>query len=349
MSSFLALPLLLIAGAVAALTAASTEAADNWNVMGESLVLIGAEPARVWRGPILGKNVVLRSTYLPGLPNTVVFTEGKDYTIDAIKGQIRRLEGSRIRDYSKNVLFGQKDFNHSKFPGFTNNPDFVFVDYRAGRNVEWPVQPSQTRLLERTKSRIRKGEPVKVVAFGDSITSGGEATSPALIYWQRWVDAVKTRNPKAQITAVNGATGGDTSTDGLKRIQEKVLSAAPDLVLVAFGMNDQNVGFVPLNTFEANLREMVKRIRETTPAEIVLVSGCTPNPNWHWASGKMGEYAAVTRKVASETRCAYADVYSNWKAVVDAKKPEDLLANNVNHPNDFGHWIYFQVLDHLGL
>jgi len=31
-----------------------------------------------------------------------------------------RLEGSRIPDYRKNSLFGQKDFDHSKFAGFGN-------------------------------------------------------------------------------------------------------------------------------------------------------------------------------------------------------------------------------------
>jgi len=25
------------------------------------------------------------------------------------------------------------------------------------------------------------------------------------------------------------------------------------------------------------------------------------------------------------------------------------LANNINHPNDFGHWIYFQALEGIGL
>ena len=31
------------------------------------------------------------------------------------------------------------------------------------------------------------------------------------------------------------------------------------------------------------------------------------------------------------------------------KKPEDLLANNINHPNDFGHWLYFKAFEALGL
>jgi hypothetical protein len=31
------------------------------------------------------------------------------------------------------------------------------------------------------------------------------------------------------------------------------------------------------------------------------------------------------------------------------KRPEDLLANNINHPNDFGHWIYYRVLTAMEL
>jgi hypothetical protein len=31
------------------------------------------------------------------------------------------------------------------------------------------------------------------------------------------------------------------------------------------------------------------------------------------------------------------------------KRPEDLLANNINHPNDFGHWIYYRALGATGL
>jgi len=37
----------------------------------------------------------------------------------------------------------------------------------------------------------------------------------------------------------------------------------------------------------------------------------------------------------------------NFQVVVH-NKPEDLLGNNINHPNDFWHWI-FRVLRQLGL
>jgi acyl-CoA thioesterase-1 len=63
----------------------------------------------------------------------------------------------------------------------------------------------------------------------------------------------------------------------------------------------------------------------------------------------MHDYAAATEHVVLETGCAHADVFNNWQAVAVRKKPEDLLCNNINHPNDFGHWIYFRVLCELGL
>ena len=58
----------------------------------------------------------------------------------------------------------------------------------------------------------------------------------------------------------------------------------------------------------------------------------------------MADYAAATQRVASETETAYADIFNNWQAMATRKKPEDLLANDINHPNDFGHWIYFEAL-----
>jgi acyl-CoA thioesterase I len=350
MSTFPALPLLVLLAALAlAASGAPAEGASSMLQVGESLVLAGTEPGQLVHRRLARGSVAVRSTYPADRRDAILYVEGRDYAVDYGSGQVRRLEGSRIPDYSKNSLFGRKDFDHSKFPGFGNFRDFVFVDYRSTDRFRWPVQERQDGLLPRTRERLKRGEPVTVAAFGDSITAGGDATAPGLIYWERWLTALRARYPKAKFTGVNSATGGDTTIQGLARLEQKVLSLKPDLVLVAFGMNDQNVGSVPLERFEANLGEIVDRIRRDTPAEVILLSSCLPNPNWHYTSGRMPEYGRVTRKVAGDKRCAFADVLSNWKAVVDRKKPEDLLANNVNHPNDFGHWIYFQVLEKLGL
>jgi len=347
-------PLLFALLGLTVALAASAGAAPDVNAVkgrqqGESLVLAGTDPGQLVHHRLLKGSVAIRSTYLPALPTTVVYTEGKDFKVDYDTGQVRRLEGSRIPDYKLNSLYGKKDFNHVNYPGFGNYKEFVFVDYGWSDPVRWPSQPSQVQFLPRTWTLLKAGQPVKVVAFGDSITAGGDATRPELIYWQQWLTSLRARYPKAQITGVNGATGGDTTVQGLARLEQKVLAEKPDLVLIAFGMNDQNIGSVPLDRFEANLGTLVDRIRTETGAEVILLSSCLPNPNWHYTSGKMPEYGRITQKVAQAKGCAFADVLARWQAVVDRKKPEDLLSNNVNHPNDFGHRLYAEVLEQLGL
>ncbi len=315
---------------------------------GESVVLIGEQPAALAYLPAFRQPISVRSTYQAGA-GTVVFAEGRDFALDRDAGTIRRLPGSRIPDFRTNSLFGQADFDHSKFPGFGNGGFFAFVDYDHPGTVQWPVQVPQRAWLPRSAARLEAGGEFRLIAYGDSITDGGDATRPELIFWNRWADALRARYPRAEITAINGATGGDSTVNGLERLEAKVLAQRPDLVLVGFGMNDHNSGGVPIPQFEENLRQIVARIRRATGAEVVLFNAFPPNPEWKFGSHRMEQYAAATARVAEQTGCAFADVFSNWQALAARKKPEDLLGNNINHPNDFGHWIYFRVLTELGL
>ncbi|MDB6027852.1 MAG: Lipolytic protein family [Verrucomicrobiales bacterium] len=318
---------------------------------GESVVLIGEQPAQLAFPPIRALSVNLRSTYREDAPQTIRYEEERDYTVNFERGEIRRTANSRMPDFRTNMLFGIEDFDHSKFPGFGNGKFFVFADYITKGKVEWPTQPSQVQFLSKTHAKLAGGENVKVVAFGDSITAGGDATEPNLIFWKRWTDSLQQKYPRAKIEAINGATGGDTTRQGIERLQEKVLNAKPDLVLIGFGMNDHNIGGfgTPLAAFTNNLATMIDRIRKETGAEIILFSTFPPNPKWHYGSHNMEAYALATEKVARAKGCAFGDIFHNWIAISAKKKPEDLLSNNVNHPNDFGHWMYFEVLRHLGL
>jgi lysophospholipase L1-like esterase len=316
---------------------------------GESVVFIGEEPAALAHGPLRGSSMDVRNTYT-SRTDSIRYVEGKDFTVDYQAGTLRRTEASRIPDFRTNVLFGQHEFDHTKFPGFGNSGYFVFVDYSFTALNDWPAQAKQTHLLPLTREKLREGRSVKIVAFGDSITAGGDASSPGLIFWRRWAESLQQKHPSAQIEAVNGATGGDTTVQGLERLQTKVIDQKPDLVLIGFGMNDHNnIGSVPVPQFEANLKRMITRVRDGRSVEIILFSAFPPNPEWKFGSHHMQDYAAATRVVAEETGCAYADVFNNWQSLAARKKPEDLLGNNINHPNDFGHWIYFRVLEELGL
>lgn len=315
---------------------------------GESMVFIGDEPSPLAFPPARQPALRLRSTYRPE-PATILYEEGRDYRVDYDRGTVTRLPGSRLPDFRTNVLHGQEEFDHTKFPGYGNKPFFAYADYDLATPVVWPVATPSAAKLPATRAKLAAGGALTIVAFGDSITNGGEASVPELIFWRRWADDLQAKYPRASIKTVNGATGGDTTTRGLQRLQAKVLAERPDLVLVGFGMNDHNRRGVPLPDFERQLREIISRIRAATTAEIVVFSTFPPNPRWAHGSHRMAEYAAATARVAAETKCVFADVFGSWQALAARKRPEDLLANNINHPNDFGHWIYYRVLAALEL
>lgn len=322
--------------------------ANVQHYFGESVVCISNEPAALAHAPLREQLLSVRSTYLPEV-RTVQYTPGRDFTIDYAQGTVRRVPGSRIPDFSTNMLFGKDEFDHTKFPGFGNSGYFVFIDYSFLPSTSWPPQKPQKDYLKATRAKLKAGGSLKIVAFGDSITAGGDASKPELIFWQRWADDLQRKYPRARLTAVNAATGGDSTIQGLQRLEAKVLDEKPDLVLIGFGMNDHNLGGVPVPDFEQNLKEMIHRIRDETSAEIILFSAFPPNPKWKFGSHHMADYAAATGRVARDTQTAYADVFTNWQAIAAHKKPEDLLGNNINHPNDFGHWIYFRVFQEMGL
>ncbi len=273
---------------------------------GESIVLIGAEPSTLAFAPVPCQPIRVRSTYLPG-PSTIEYVQGQDFTVDTATRAISRTPGSRIPDFRTNMLYGQANFDHNKFPGFGNTAYFAFVDYSCRADERWPEQLSQIHLLPETIRKLRSGRPLRIVAFGDSITAGGDATKPELIFWERWAAELRRQFPRASITAVNGATGGDNTAHGLQRFEAKVLAERPDLVLVAFGMNDHNRSGVPIPDFQRNLKEMISRIR-TANGEVVLLSAFPPNPNWTFGTQRMAEYAAATRLVAEETNDRFGGI-----------------------------------------
>ncbi len=346
--------LLLFPATLFLLTSCSTPRPDDarYFQIGESVVLVGQAPARLAFSPAPPWPIVVRSTYLRSLPQTVVYQPGHDFLADDA-GRIWRAPTSRIPDFRTNILFGKEDFRHDQFPGYGNGPFIVYVDYT--HHEKFRVRPAKREfsatMLPKTLQRLLAGDPLRIVAFGDSITAGGDASAPKLIFWERWADALRQKYPHATIEAINGATGGDSTVQGLARLSEKVIAQKPNLVLIGFGMNDHNrEGYgVSLPTFTENLSKLVDRVRTESGAEVVLFSAFPPNPKWHFGSHNMAAYAAATETVAREQRCAFADVYHLWLKLGKHKKPEDLLANNINHPNDYGHWIYFQALQTLGL
>jgi lysophospholipase L1-like esterase len=119
----------------------------------------------------------------------------------------------------------------------------------------------------------------------------------------------------------------------------------PDLALVGFGMNDHNIGTAEPETLKRNLVEIVRLVRERKGADVILFSAFPPNDHWHYGTHRMALFAGATKQAAAEAECAYVDVFSTWEMVLRRKDQSSLLGNNINHPNDFGHWLYEQAFE----
>ncbi len=323
--------------------------AESANMAGESLVLAGTTPGNLCFDRVVADSVTVRNTYDPAAPGSIVYELGRDYVFDVDRGMMARTASSRIPDFAANVLYGQTNFDHSKFPGYGNGPFFVYVDYATTNAFPLTKKIDPGDRLDRALKKLETGGPFKIVTCGDSISAGGEASALALRFDERFAASLRSQYPKSEITVENGATGGDSTINGLARLDEKVLSRAPDLVLVGFGMNDHNVGSVPPETFEENLVAIVESVRTKTGADVILFSAFPPNPEWKHSSHRMEVYAAATQRAADRSGAAFADVFAVWQRALQRKDLPSLLANNINHPNDFGHWLYYQALASINI
>lgn len=105
-----------------------------------------------------------------------------------------------------------------------------------------------------------------VVMFGDSITAGNW---PALV-----AERLQRGTTNRRIRVINAGVGGNTSREGLARINQDVLAYKPDVVTVEFGGNDatdQLDRHVDLKEFEENLATIVQKILVVNPHAVVVM------------------------------------------------------------------------------
>jgi len=319
----------------------------NSTVIGESVVLAAELPSRLCLKNV--SSVVVRSEYEAG--QGLAYEEGRDYVLDLRAGEIRRTPNSRIPDYSRHPMYGMRNFDNRTFKEPTSNiPFFVWIDHQSSDAHVWAESAPQDQLA-RVRSKLQQGGRFNVGTYGDSITAGGEASRPEFAFTRRYMDHLRSLYPNADIVHTDVSIPGKTSREGIALFAEKLGTLGQlDLILIGFGMNDHNRGGPEPQDFKANLIEIVRLAREQSPeADIVLFSAFPPNADWQLATHRMQEYADATREAARASACAYADVYGVWQKVLLRKDQSSLLANNINHPNNFGHWLYFRAFAAMGL
>jgi hypothetical protein len=329
-------------------TVSTTTASKQFNkIEGESFVLAANNPANFLYTSIVKGSVIVRSTYLPTDSGSIIYTEGTDYTIDYKKGTLARTAGSRIPDYAKHPLFEKTDFDQNNFSNYSNNPFFVWVDYATKKRDILNDDKTSTVYLSKFKTKLEKGEKVSIVSYGNSITAGIDLSNINDRLQNRWARYLQTQYPNATIELQDASLPGYTTLEAIAYWEAYIGKKNPNLVILGWGMNEANVGGMSPSEYQNNLVKLVQITRAQKNAEVIIYSCFRPNENWHYASHSMNLYTEAAKKAAEITNCAYVNVYDIFEKVFARKDQPSLLSNNINHPNSFGHWLYFQAFKNL--
>ena len=316
-------------------------------VEGESFVLANTSPSNFLYTAIVKGSVTVRNTYLPTDSGSIIYTEGTDYTIDYKKGTIARTVGSRIPDYANHPLFEKLDFNQYNFSNYNNTPYFVWVDYASKKSDILNDDKTSTVFLSKFKSKLEGGEKVSIVSYGNSITAGIDLSNINDRLQNRWAHYLQTQYPAATIELQDASLPGYTSLEAIAYWEAYIGKKNPDLVLLGWGMNEANLGGITPKEYQNNLVNLVQMTRGQKNAEVIIYSCFRPNDNWHYAGHTMNLYTEAAKKAAEISNCAYVNVYDIFEKVFARKDQPSLLSNNINHPNNFGHWLYFRAFKNL--
>jgi acyl-CoA thioesterase I len=203
------------------------------------------------------------------------------------------------------------------------------------------------KLLPKTIAKLKGGKSVTIGVSGDSITTGLDSSGSAKVapnqpgYVELVAHELRLRTT-AKITVENRAVAGWSVSAGLNDLG-KLLEGKPDLILIAYGMND--VGRRDPDWYGKTIDQMLAQIAASLPeAEVILVSTMVGNAEWVHTPREM--FAPYRNQLAQRVRegVALADVTSLWLELLKNKHDLDLTGNGLNHPNDFGHRIYAQAV-----
>lgn len=234
---------------------------------------------------------------------------------------------------------------------FHEGPPFQEIETAVSydHKKQWEsYSPEPAGALARTRAALNARQPFKLVVLGDSISTGASASQsfckppfqPGFAELVANALRLKYRDP---VTLKNLSVGGKTASWGVTEAAHAA-EEHPDLVIIAFGMNDASLG-VSAGDYSVDIQEMMAAVRALSPnADFILVATWPGNPEWAHSDWQRYEKYRQALSQLAGPGVAMADLTSLFEEILKTKKFDDLTGNGLNHPNDFGHRIYAQAI-----
>ena len=164
--------------------------------------------------------------------------------------------------------------------------------------------------------RLKSGD--RIVTLGDSITEFGGYQAVMRRVFDRFY-------PELKIQIMNAGISGNKSPDMASRLKRDVIGKDPTIVTISCGVNDVWHGFyqppsgVDLETYNRLMTQMVREIKSSTRAEILLLTPTIIHENLAGPENqKLEAYCEAVRKIASEEKVRLVDLNGLFNLVVRA-------------------------------
>jgi len=199
-----------------------------------------------------------------------------------------------------------------------------------------------TNPLSHVGQKLMSDAPITIVAIGSSSTAGAGASSPAKSYPSQLADELKKRFPNNAITVLNRGVNGEEVADMLKRFDQGVMAAKPDLVLWQLGTNSVIRDHM-FTDHGAAIRDGLKKIR-AAGADVVLIDPqFAPKVIAKPEAEHMVELIAATAKAEDVDLFRRFEVMKRWRDE-DHMAFELFVAPDGLHMNDWSYGCFAKGL-----
>ena len=197
--------------------------------------------------------------------------------------------------------------------------------------------------LPHVAKKLAAGQPVVIVAFGSSSTSGYGTTSPEFTYPNRLAAQLHRQYPTANITVANRGEGGEDAPEMMTRLQTSVLDMKPDLVIWQVGTNAVLRNLDPSETAKM-VEDGIARI-QAAGADLVLVDP-QYSPAVNAKAQSANKMVQLLNKVAALRHVGCFprfDVMREWHESRSMPFDSFVIADGL-HMNDWGYACFAQLL-----
>ena len=307
------------------------------------------------------------------------YEEGKDYVVDKENKKLVIPKGSSIPALYEKADEGENPPEGFAYTtGMPNNIDlytiwnlgtgnFVYTEsaYFYGKYLSvsyaYDIEDLDTSVfakydattLTAVRNKLKNGEEISLVTIGDSITEGCSSTgdnlhvAPNTPCYAKQIKTELERVYGAKVKLTNIGKGGSESKWPLSgegsAALGKAKEAAPDLCIIAYGMNDSSSQVSPV-AYDDNIRSIIREIKNVSEnCEFILVNSFPCNPLYERDATLFDGYLKKLNKIAAEDEGGHivvADMQKVGKYYMQTKKYCEISSSNVNHPNDFLHRVY---------